>query len=150
MRRVTIFADGCCLNNGNSNAIGGYGCILVDDLTNTKKEISGVVDDSNIRCTNQRAELSAVINGILALKKPCIINVITDSQYVVSTMNQGWKKKANLDLWKELEDLNQKHNITWIHTYGHSGHPQNERCDRLANLAAQNEQSKKRVLQILN
>jgi ribonuclease HI len=143
MKEVTLFTDGACSGNPGP---GGYGAILKygDDI----KELSGGYRNT----TNNRMELMAVIAGLSQLKEPCKVSVVTDSRYVVDAVEKGWlarwasnqwmrnrKEKAlNVDLWKQLLPLLETHDIcfTWIR--GHSGHPENERCDRLAVSAAAN------------
>ena len=109
---------------------------------NHEKELSG--GESNT--TNNRMELMGVIAGLSALKEPCKVILTTDSKYVVDSITKGWvynwqkknwiksdKKPAlNVDLWKQLLLLLDKHEVTFIWVKGHAGHPENERCDRLA------------------
>jgi len=137
MKQVTIYTDGAC--SGNPGA-GGWGTIL--DYQGRRKELCG----GEAHTTNNRMELTAVIEGLKALKEPCMVTVITDSQYVSNGITLGWarswqannwrkkdKKPAlNPELWEELLSLIDKHNvkIEWIK--GHAGHPENERCDELA------------------
>lgn len=137
MKNVTIYTDGAC--SGNPGA-GGWGTIL--SYKGTKKELSGGAENT----TNNKMELTAVIEGLKALKEPCSVTVITDSQYVANGINLGWaqswkangwrkkdKKPAlNIELWDELLTLIEKHQvqIEWIK--GHAGHSENERCDQLA------------------
>ena len=99
--------------------------------------------------TNNRMELMAVIAGLSALRESCRVIVTTDSQYVkqgITTWIAGWKKNnwktssktpvKNKDLWQQLDELVQKHELSWCWVKGHNGHAENERCDRLANTAA--------------
>jgi len=135
-KRVTLYTDGSSLGNPGP---GGYGGIL--SYNNHNKEYSGAVADT----TNNRMELTAVIEGIKMLKEPCSIEVISDSSYVTKAINgwlDGWikkdfKKVKNPDLWREYVKLSAIHDIrgTWVR--GHNGHPQNERCDTLARNAAE-------------
>ncbi len=136
-KTVELYTDGACSGNPGP---GGWGAIL--RFGGREKELSG--GESNT--TNNRMELTAVIEGLLALKEPCNVNLITDSKYVADGISKGWaanwkkngwrkadKKPAlNPDLWDELLRLCEIHtlNINWIK--GHAGHPQNERCDSLA------------------
>lgn len=137
MKKVQIYTDGAC--SGNPGA-GGWGTILV--FEGKEKELSGYEAET----TNNRMELSAVINGLKALKYPCEVELTTDSKYVAdglllgwakSWRANGWRKKdkkpaLNPDLWEELLNLSEVHklSITWVK--GHAGHPYNERCDKLA------------------
>ena len=133
---VEIFTDGACSGNPGP---GGYGAILKYRLK--VKEISGC----ELETTNNRMEMTAIIEALRQLKRPCNIKVITDSNYVVKGMTEwlpGWVRRnwlnsqkkpvLNRDLWEELMKLNQAHQIQWIWVKGHHGHPENERCDQLA------------------
>jgi len=137
MPEVEIFTDGAC--SGNPGA-GGWGAILRYGAV--EKELSGGEDAT----TNNRMELTAVIEALLALKKSCNVILYTDSRYVMDGVNQwlpnwkqnGWKtanKKTpvkNIDLWQNLDSLLEKHKIKWVWVKGHNGHPENERVDKLA------------------
>ncbi len=133
---VTLYSDGSSLGNPGP---GGWGTIL--EFKGKQKELSGKELDT----TNNRMELTAVIRGLQALKEPCNVEVVTDSSYVANAINswlKGWiakdfKKVKNVDLWQEYLEASKAHNIkaTWVR--GHSGHPQNERCDTLATTQAQ-------------
>ena len=133
---VEIFTDGACSGNPGP---GGFGAIL--RYGETTKEISGCDPET----TNNRMEMTAVIQALRQLKKPCKIRVVTDSNYVVKGMTQwmsGWLKRnwinsqkkpvLNRDLWEELLKLDRLHTIEWQWIKGHHGHLENERCDRLA------------------
>ena len=146
MPAVEIFTDGAC--SGNSGA-GGCGALL--RCGTVEKEISG----GNPETTNNRMELTAVIEALKALKKECSITLYTDSKYVMSGVlewmpnwkQNGWKttnKKSpvkNLELWQELDTLLQRHQINWVWVKGHNGHPENERVDKLAREEAKKFQS---------
>lgn len=136
---MEIFSDGCCRGNPGP---GGYGCIL--RYNGNEKELKGAVKNT----TNNEMELTAALVGIRSLKTPCRVTVTTDSKYLVDGMTdwihrwvaKGWKTVSNkpvknLSLWQELYALSKKHEIRWNWTRGHAGHPENERCDRLANQA---------------
>lgn len=136
---VELFADGACSGNPGP---GGYGTIL--RYGETTREISGC----ERRTTNNRMELRGIIEGLKALKRPCRVRVVTDSNYVVKGMTQwikGWvarnwvnsekKPVLNRDLWEELLALSKKHRIEWQWVRGHKGHKENERCDELARAA---------------
>ena len=137
MPEVEIFTDGAC--SGNPGA-GGWGAIL--RYGSTEKELSG----GDTETTNNRMELTAVIESLKALKKECSVILYTDSRYVMDGVTKwmpnwvqnGWRtsnKKTpvkNIDLWQSLESLLQKHKIKWVWVKGHNGHPENERVDRIA------------------
>lgn len=137
MKDVQIFTDGAC--SGNPGA-GGWGAIL--RYGKFERELSGGEPST----TNNRMELSAVIAALAALKEPCHVTLTTDSKYVVDSITKGWvyswKKKGwiksdkkpalNVDLWEQLLPLLEKHKVDFVWVKGHAGHPENERCDRLA------------------
>lgn len=133
---IVIYADGACSGNPGP---GGYGIIIRDN--GEGKEMSG----SESATTNNRMELRAVIEALKTVQEPRAIRIVTDSQYVVkgSTeyihkwLGNNWrtanrKPVANRDLWEELLKLSEPHEILWSWVRGHSGHPENERCDELA------------------
>ncbi|MBP0979071.1 MAG: ribonuclease HI [Oscillospiraceae bacterium] len=137
LRKVEIFTDGACSGNPGP---GGYGVIL--RYNNIEKEISGGASNT----TNNRMELTAVIEGLKALNFPCSVKIQTDSKYVVDSVTKGWvfsweknnwkksdKSKAlNIDLWEELLRLLEIHSVEFFWVKGHNGHKENERCDELA------------------
>ena len=135
---VEIYTDGGCEPNPGT---GGWGAIL--RFGDKQKELSGGQHDT----TNNRMELTAAVRALEALKRPSDVVLYTDSQYVKNGIvswianwkQRGWKRKdgplKNVDLWKELDALNQAHNIQWRWLKGHAGHPLNERCDELATEA---------------
>lgn len=138
-KQVRLFADGSC--HGNPGP-GGWAALLEYD--GHRREMSGAESAT----TNNRMELRGVIEGLLALREPCRVEVWTDSRYVVDGMKswlaawkrRGWKtadKKPvkNEDLWRALDEAAARHEVTWHWVRGHAGHPENERCDRLANQA---------------
>ena len=141
MKHVDLFTDGACSGNPGP---GGWGAIL--RYNGVEKELSG----GEANTTNNRMELSAVIFGLKALKEPCTVTLYSDSQYVCNALKLGWAKKwrangwmrnkkdpaLNPELWGELLDLVEKHQVEIIWVKGHAGHPENERCDRLAVAAA--------------
>ena len=140
---VTIYTDGACSGNPGP---GGWGTIL--SARGVKKELSG----GERSTTNNRMELTAVIRGLQALKRPCKVTVVTDSKYVADAVTLGWAKKwkaqgwmrnkkekaLNPDLWEELLTLLSIHEVTSSWVKGHAGHPENERCDEMAVAAYQN------------
>lgn len=120
---VTIVCDGGCVPNPGN---GGYGVILV--YGERQKELYG----SEPNTSNNRMEIRAAIAGLMALKTPCVVEVVSDSQYLVNTMMQGWSRKANTDLWAELDAACTLHEVTFTWVRGHNGHPLNERAHVLA------------------
>lgn len=124
--QVSLFVDGSCLGNPGP---GGWAAIL--QCGEHEKELVGGADQT----TNNRMELTAVIEGLKALKRRCQVTVVTDSQYVATLLNNG-RAKANLDLVQQLHQLAQQHAVTVEQIRGHSGHALNERCDRLAQTQA--------------
>ena len=141
MKHVDIYTDGACRGNPG---VGGWGAILV--YCGHEKELSGAEEET----TNNRMELTAVIEALQALREPCEVTLTSDSKYVIDALSLGWAegwrargwKKAdkspalNPDLWERLLDLYARHNVTLVWVKGHDGHPYNERCDRLATGAA--------------
>ena len=141
MKQVTIYTDGACSGNPGP---GGWGAILMYGAH--KRELSGGEADT----TNNRMELMAAIVGLEALVKPCQVELYSDSKYLTDAFNQhwidgwlkrGWKKSdkspvKNKDLWSRLLVAMEPHQVTFHWVKGHDGHPENERCDRLATTAA--------------
>jgi len=136
---VTIFTDGACLGNPGP---GGWAAVLL--WNRHRREISGYEPQT----TNNRMELQAAIEALEALKKPCRVDLHTDSQYLQNGMRSwlaNWKRNQwrtadrkpvkNAELWQALDGLAQVHHVHWHWVRGHSGHPENERCDELANEA---------------
>lgn len=137
MKNVEIFTDGACSGNPGP---GGWGAIL--RYKGNEKELSGGAADT----TNNRMEITAVLQALTALKEPCNVTLYSDSQYVSNALKLGWAKKwkannwmrnkkepaLNPDLWEKLLEQYDRHNVTVVWVKGHAGHPENERCDRLA------------------
>jgi ribonuclease HI len=134
---IDIFTDGACKGNPG---VGGWGALL--EAKGRSKELFG----GEAHTTNNRMELTAVIRALEALKRRSAVRLHTDSKYVQQGITEwihGWKKRnwrtaekkavKNEDLWKQLDELAQKHEIDWIWVRGHSGHNGNERADELAN-----------------
>ncbi len=142
MKKVEIFTDGACKGNPGP---GGWGAVL--RYKGIEKEISGGEKNT----TNNRMELMAVIKALELLKEPCEVTLCTDSQYVANALTLGWAKKwqangwmrnkkekaLNPELWERLLKLYDAHEVKIIWVKGHAGHPENERCDRLAVAAAE-------------
>ena len=138
--RIEIFTDGACSGNPG---VGGWGVLL--RYKDIEKELSGGAKET----TNNRMELTAVIEALKALKTSCNITLYTDSKYVMSGITEwleNWKKNnwktahkkgdvKNVDLWLQLDELIQKHEIRWVWVKGHNGHAENERVDALARAA---------------
>ena len=146
-KRVVIYTDGACIGNPGP---GGYGVLLI--YGDHRKELSGGFR----RTTNNRMEILAAIVGLKALKKPCEVTIYSDSQYLVKAMQEGWaakwrengwirnkkkEKAVNPDLWSDLLDVCQSHEVEFKWLRGHVGHPGNERADQLAYEAADLEDS---------
>jgi ribonuclease HI len=140
MKQVDIFTDGACKGNPGP---GGWAAIL--RMGEHEKELTG----GEAATTNNRMEMTAILRGLSALNEPCAVTVHTDSRYVIDGMTQwifGWQKRgwlnaakkpvANEDLWRELIAAARPHKVSWEWVKGHSGHPENERCDALASAEA--------------
>lgn len=140
MKSVVLYTDGAC--SGNPGA-GGWGAIL--DYQGQRKELSGGENST----TNNRMELMAAIKGLSALKEPCHVKLVSDSKYVIDGLSRGWaanwkkngwkrnkrERALNSDLWEQLLNLIEKHEMEYEWVKGHSGHPENQRCDDLATAA---------------
>lgn len=137
MKTVTLYTDGACSGNPGP---GGWGAIL--EYNGVQKELSGGEEST----TNNRMELTAVIRGLEALKEPCIVELYSDSKYVIDALEKGWavswrskgwkkadKKPAlNPDLWEVLLLLTMKHQLRYHWVKGHADNPMNNRCDEMA------------------
>ena len=136
MKRVDVFTDGACKGNPGP---GGWGALL--RMGRHEKELHG----GEVQTTNNRMEMTAVIAALNALIEPCAVTVHTDSRYVIDGMTKwisGWKKRGwvnaskqpvkNADLWHDLIAATGRHAVEWQWVKGHSGHPENERVDRIA------------------
>lgn len=140
LKEVLLYADGACSGNPGP---GGWGTLL--KYNDHELELSG----SEAETTNNRMELTGVIKGLEALKEPCKVIVTSDSRYVVDGVEKGWaegwrkrgwkksdgKPALNIDLWEQLLNLLDIHQVEFRWIKGHSGHPENERCDTLATQA---------------
>lgn len=148
--KVTLYTDGAA--RGNPEGPGGYGAVLQYQDANGRmyeKELSAGYK----KTTNNRMELMAVIAGLEALNRPCEVLVISDSKYVTDAFNQKWvdswlmnnwknstkKPVKNMELWKRLLHAMEPHQVSFQWVKGHDGHPENERCDKLATQAADGE-----------
>ena len=136
MKEVNLYTDGACRGNPGK---GGWGAILV--YGKFERELSGGERET----TNNRMELMAAISGLEALKEACIVNLYSDSKYIVDAFVEGWiytwrdkgwtrgrDELKNPDLWQRLYELTEKHKVNFIWVKGHNGHEYNERCDKLA------------------
>lgn len=139
---VQLFTDGACSGNPGP---GGWGFILRHVVTGKEIEKSGAVKET----TNNRMELWAVIRGLESLRRACRVQLFTDSVYVGKGIKEwmpkwkksGWRRGSksikNLEMWQRLDELVQRHRVEYHRVPGHSGHPENERCDELAVAAYQ-------------
>ena len=140
LTKVEIFTDGACKGNPGP---GGWGAVIRAGAR--ERELSG----GEKLTTNNRMELTAAIEGLNALKRPCHVTLSTDSRYVMDGLTKwihGWQRNGwrtadkkpvkNADLWQALLDASKPHRIDWVWVKGHNGHPENERADRLASNAA--------------
>ena len=143
---VHLFTDGGCSGNPGP---GGWAFILRHLGSGKELELAG----GEPLTTNNRMELTAVVEGLSALKRPCAIELFTDSEYVRKGLSEwmagwkrnGWQRKEqgkfkpvkNVDLWQKLDELVASHTLTFTRVAGHSGHPENDRCDELAVAAYQ-------------
>ena len=141
MSSVYLYTYGACKGNPG---VGGWGALL--RYGSHEKELYG----GEAHTTNNRMELTAIIAGLSALTRPCEVVICTDSQYVKNGMESwihSWKRNGwqtaskkpvkNEDLWKQLDEQVKRHQVTWTWVKGHSGHPENERADALANLGVE-------------
>ena len=141
MKHITMYTDGACTGNPGP---GGYGTVLL--YNNTRKELSG----GYRKTTNNRMEIMAALAGLRSLKETCRVILYSDSRYVVDAMSKGWAERwrakgwkrsakahaLNPDLWAEMLELSDRHQIEYRWIKGHAGDPENERCDELAVTAA--------------
>lgn len=146
LRKVELYTDGACSGNPGP---GGWAFILRD--VKTGRELTGSGGAS--QTTNNQMEMQAVIEGLQSLTKRCNVTLYSDSSYVLQGLQQwlagwkakGWKRKQNgrmqpvknIDLWQELDRQAGRHQMNYVHVRGHTGHPENERCDAMAVAACQ-------------
>lgn len=143
MKKVILYTDGACSGNPG---VGGWGAVLM--YNGVKKEISGAEENT----TNNRMEISAVIEGLKCLKEPCEVDIYSDSAYTVNAFNNGWiyawsmngfvktdnKPVLNVDLWQQLLTLTKIHKVNFIKVKGHADNEFNNLCDKLATDAVKN------------
>jgi ribonuclease HI len=125
----TIYTDGSCLKNPGGP--GGYAAVIFRD-DEMVEELSG----GEVITTSNRMEITAAIMGLRAVPEPSLITLYSDSQYLIKTLTQGWKRMKNLDLWARLDHAAKPHRVSWQWIRGHNGNPGNVRADALANQAA--------------
>ncbi|MBR5130514.1 MAG: ribonuclease HI [Alphaproteobacteria bacterium] len=136
MKQIELYTDGACSGNPGP---GGWACVLI--YKDTMKQFAG----GESQTTNNRMELTAVIEGLKHLKESCQVHIYTDSKYVLEGATKwldGWKKRGwkkadkkavlNQDLWQELDEALSQHHVTWTWVKGHAGNPMNELVDKLA------------------
>ena len=137
MKQVEVYTDGACSGNPGP---GGWGAVLKYGAH--ERELSG----GEASTTNNRMELTAVIEALRLLKEPCVVELYSDSRYVIDALEKGWArgwkrrgwKKSdgspalNPDLWEQALEQEARHKLTYVWVKGHAGHPENERCDQLA------------------
>ena len=129
--QITIYTDGACDIHADEQP-GGWAAILcaTDQSGSVIKE--SVLSGGREMTTNNQMELTAVIEGLNALKRPSEVTIVSDSQYVIDIANRVKKSRVNAELWKRYFQLAATHQVNWIYVAGHSGHAYNERCDRIA------------------
>lgn len=140
MRSVTLITDGSCLGNPGP---GGWAALL--RYGEHSRELSGAAPET----TNNRMEMTAVLEGLSALREPCRVTIEIDSEYVKKGITEwmaGWKRRGwktaskqpvkNQDLWRSLDEAVARHDVRWRWVQGHAGHADNNRCDELARAAA--------------
>jgi ribonuclease HI len=145
MKSVKLITDGSCLGNPGP---GGWACIL--RFNHHKKEMWGHAGHT----TNNQMELTAAIEGLRALREPCEVEIVTDSEYVkngITKWIEGWKRRGwltaekkpvlNRELWEALDQQSSRHKTRWTWTKGHASHDDNNRCDELAQEAARTQAS---------
>ena len=147
MSKVQIYTDGSA--RGNPDGPGGYGVVL--HFTDSSGQLhEKTISAGYVKTTNNRMELMAAIAGLEALNRPCQVDLYSDSKYLTDAFNQRWIENwvannwvrgksgpvKNIDLWERLLAAKAPHEVNFIWVKGHAGHPQNERCDKMAVAAA--------------
>lgn len=125
--RVVIYTDGGC---HNPTGLGGWAALLTIEQAGVRHE--RMISGTKRNTTSNRMEMTAVIRGLMVLKRPCEVHVVTDSQLVMNCALGKWKQKANKDLWGRYNKAQKRHRVTFEWVKGHSGHPENERVDKEA------------------
>lgn len=131
MKQINIVCDGSSLGNGGKSARAGAAAVL--EFQGNRKIIGEYLG----LATNQQAEIVAACVALEALKEPCAVELVSDSQYVVKTMKGEFKRKANLEFWNRLDSAASRHRVDWKWTRGHAGHPVQEICDQAARFIAE-------------
>jgi ribonuclease HI len=129
-KHVTVVCDGSSLNNQQGKRRAAAAAILV--YKGTRKIVGEYLGNA----TNQQAEIAAACIGLEALKEPCRVELVSDSEYVILTMKGEYRRKANHEFWERLDRAASPHRITWTWTRGHAGHPLQEKCDKAARSIA--------------
>lgn len=124
-----VYTDGACSGNPGP---GGYAAIIVPPASPLFPEPEQIITGGTAATTNNRMELTAIIEGLKATPEGASVKILSDSQYVIHTMTRKWKRNANQDLWQALDQLSAKRRVRWQYVRGHAGHSYNERCDKLA------------------
>lgn len=130
MKKVTIVCDGSSLGNGRGNTRAA--AVAMVGFKGLWKAFGVYLGHA----TNQQAEIAAATLGLLNLKEPCDVTLMSDSRYVIETMSSGWKRKTNHQWWEKLDAASSRHKITWQWVKGHSGHAVQEVADELARKLA--------------
>ncbi|MEP7270205.1 MAG: RNase H family protein [Acidobacteriota bacterium] len=144
MKQVTIVCDGSSLGNGTRGSRAAAAALL--DYQARRRLLGEYLGNA----TNQQAEIAAACLGLEALREPCKVHLISDSQYVVKTMKGLFRRKTNLDFWKRLDRASEPHTVNWTWTRGHAGHELQEKCDKAARLIAESGRvDAERLLEIL-
>ena len=143
MKQVTIVCDGSSLGNGKGNPRAAAVAVL--GFKGHWKAVGEYLGAA----TNQQAEIAAATLGLENLKEPCNVKLLSDSRYVVETMNSGWKRKANNDWWAKLDKAASRHKIEWKWIKGHAGHEVQEIADKAARMIAAEGKVDKKVLEEL-
>lgn len=129
-KHVTVVCDGSSLNNQHGRRRAAAAAILV------YKGARKLVGEYLGNATNQQAEIVAACIGLEALKEPCQVELVSDSEYLILTMKGEYRRKANHEFWERLDRAASRHQVTWTWTRGHAGHPLQEKCDQAARLIA--------------
>jgi len=130
MKQVTIVCDGSSLGNGKLNPRAAAVAVL--GFKGHWKAVGEYLG----KATNQQAEIAAATLGLENLKEPCKVKLLSDSRYVVETMNSGWKRKTNHDWWQRLDKAAAKHTVEWEWIKGHAGHEVQDIVDKAARKIA--------------